>query len=270
MPTTDQGAGDPPDVTTELRHAEALLKTGALQSAIFDSVNFSSFATDAQRDHHRVKQTIYDLLSNAVKFAVAHHPRHPACRYGRLAGPEPPPRGRAPEAERQGDGACGTRGSSSSSSPYSKGARFEIYLPRVDSEVEQPRRSLPLVECRGTETLLLVDDDEQVRLVARSILRRHGYRVIDAKHAGEALLYCEQHPGTIDLLVTDVVMPQMSGPDLAKRLAKDRPDMRVLCMSGYTDESVSQRGIPGTEMAYLQKPITPESLTRKVREVLDG
>jgi len=67
-----------------------------------------------------------------------------------------------------------------------------------------------------------------------------------------------------------VVMPQMSGPDLAKRLAKDRPDMRVLCMSGYTDESVSQRGIPGTEMAYLQKPITPESLTRKVREVLDG
>ena len=156
------------------------------------------------------------------------------------------------------------------SSEPGKGARFEIYLPRVDSEVEQPRRSLPLVERRGTETILLVDDDEQVRLVARSILQRHGYRVIDAKHAGEALLYCEQHPGTIDLLVTDVVMPQMSGPDLAKRLAKDRPDMRVLCMSGYTDESVSQRGIPGTEMAYLQKPITPESLTRKVREVLDG
>lgn len=126
MPTTDQGAADPADVTTQLRHAEALLKTGALQSAIFDSVSFSSFATDAERDHHRlpadrhlahlahlgtieagareVKQTIYNLLSNAVKLAVAHHPRHPACRYGRLAGPEPPPRGRPPEAERQGDG----------------------------------------------------------------------------------------------------------------------------------------------------------------------
>ena len=129
MPTTDQGAADPADVITELRHAEALLKTGALQSAIFDSVNLSSFATDAERDHHRlpadrhlahlahlahlgtieagareVKQTIYNLLSNAVELAVAHHPRHPACRYGRLADPEPPPRGRPPEAERQGDG----------------------------------------------------------------------------------------------------------------------------------------------------------------------
>lgn len=123
MPTTDQGAADPADVTTALRHAEALLKTGALRSAIFDSVNFSSFATDAERDHHRlpadrhlahlgtieagaraVKQTNDNLLSKAVKLAVAHHPRHPACRYGRLAGPEPPPRGRPPEAERQGDG----------------------------------------------------------------------------------------------------------------------------------------------------------------------
>ena len=156
------------------------------------------------------------------------------------------------------------------SSELGKGTRFEIYLPRVDHEIEVARKSLAVGERRGSETILLVDDDERVRVVARSILRRSGYRVIDAKHAGEALLYCEQHPGTIDLLLTDVVMPQMSGPDLAKRLAKDRPGMRVICMSGYTDDSVTRRGIQGTALAYLQKPITPETLTRKVREVLDA
>jgi DNA-binding NarL/FixJ family response regulator len=86
----------------------------------------------------------------------------------------------------------------------------------------------------------------------------------------EALLYCEQHSGTIDLLVTDVVMPQMSGPELAKRLAIERPGMRVMCMSGYTDDSVMRHGFQGPEIAYLQKPITPETLTRKVREVLDA
>jgi CheY-like chemotaxis protein len=123
---------------------------------------------------------------------------------------------------------------------------------------------------RGSETILLVEDEEQVRTVALSILRKQGYQVIVAEHAGEALLICERHPETIDLLVTDVVMPQMSGPELAKRLVVLRPAMKVLCLSGYTDDSVVRHGVLDAGVAFLQKPITPASLARKVREVLDN
>jgi two-component system cell cycle sensor histidine kinase/response regulator CckA len=150
------------------------------------------------------------------------------------------------------------------------GTTFKVYLPRVDREIDKARVTTVMPMRRGSETILLVDDDEQVRLVARNILRKNGYHVLDAGHAGEALLLCEQHPGTIHLLLTDVVMPQLSGPELAKRLAKSRPGMRLICMSGYTDDSIVRHGVLGNEIAYLQKPITPESLTRKVREVLDA
>jgi two-component system cell cycle sensor histidine kinase/response regulator CckA len=150
------------------------------------------------------------------------------------------------------------------------GTTFKLYLPRVDCEIDTARSSPPAPSRRGTETVLLVDDDEQVRLVARGILKKSGYQVIDAASGGEALLVCEQHRGAIHLLLTDVVMPQMSGPELARRLAESRPGMRVMCMSGYTDDSIVRHGVLGTEIAYLQKPFTPESLTRKVREVLDA
>jgi DNA-binding NtrC family response regulator len=122
---------------------------------------------------------------------------------------------------------------------------------------------------RGTETVLLVEDDDQVRAVARSILRATGYQVIEARSAGEAILQSEKHKGAIHLLLTDVVMPQMGGPELAKRLASTRPNMKVLCTSGYTDDSIVRHGVLDAHFAYLQKPITPESLTTKVREVLD-
>jgi two-component system, cell cycle sensor histidine kinase and response regulator CckA len=150
------------------------------------------------------------------------------------------------------------------------GTTFKVYLPRVDAAVEAARVVEPPTTLRGSETILLVDDDDQVRVVARGILQRGGYHVIDARHAGEALLHSEEYAGTIHLLLSDVVMPQMGGPALAKRLASTRPDMKVLCMSGYTDDSIVRHGVLEAHIAYLQKPFTPGALTTKVREVLDA
>jgi two-component system cell cycle sensor histidine kinase/response regulator CckA len=151
-----------------------------------------------------------------------------------------------------------------------KGTTFKVYLPRVDAPVEVTGASQPPSTLRGIETILLVEDDDQVRSVARGILRRNGYHVIEARNAGEALLHSEKHPGIIHLLLSDVVMPQMSGPELAKRLARARPDMKILCMSGYTDDSIVRHGVIESQIAFLQKPLTPDALTRKVREVLEG
>jgi two-component system cell cycle sensor histidine kinase/response regulator CckA len=151
-----------------------------------------------------------------------------------------------------------------------KGTTFKVYLPRVDAEVDVLRPSVPPTTLLGKETILLVEDEEQVRAVVLSVLRRQGYHVIPAQNAGEALLLCERHSGKIDLLLTDVVMPQMSGPDLARRLASIRPGMRVLCMSGYTDDSIVRHGVLESGVAFIQKPVTPALLARKVREVLDA
>jgi DNA-binding NtrC family response regulator len=151
------------------------------------------------------------------------------------------------------------------------GTTFKIYLPRVEAEAHlQSASSLPTATLRGWETVLVVEDDAQVRAVARGILRRQGYRVLEAANAGEALLLCENHPETIHLLLSDVVMPGLSGPALAKRLSSARPSMRVLCMSGYTDDAIVRHGILEAEIAFLQKPILPDMLARKVREVLDA
>jgi PAS domain S-box-containing protein len=151
-----------------------------------------------------------------------------------------------------------------------KGTTFKVYLPCVDAAVEPFRPTAPPPDSRGSETILLVEDDDQVRAAARGILRRAGYQVIEARNAGEALLYSEQHSGKIHLLLTDVVMPGMSGPALAKRLAGARVDMKVLCMSGYTDDSIVRHGVLEAQIAYIQKPITPEALTTRVRQVLEA
>lgn len=127
---------------------------------------------------------------------------------------------------------------------------------------------MPARPTRGTETLLLVEDEEMVRNLARTILRSHGYTVLEARHGGEGLVLSEQHAGPIHLLVTDVVMPQMSGRQLVERLVPVRPEMKVLYLSGYTDTVVRQEVLE-KEAAFLHKPFTPDALARKVRDVLD-
>ena len=149
------------------------------------------------------------------------------------------------------------------------GTTFKVYFPRVRGEVKIPATPPPPETLRGSETILLIEDDAQVRALARSILRRSGYVVLDAANGGEALLICEQHGAKIDLLLTDVVLPLMGGREIAERLRMMRPELKVLFMSGYTDDTVLQHGILDTGVAYLQKPLTPVSLMRKVREVLD-
>ena len=158
-------------------------------------------------------------------------------------------------------------------SELGKGATFRIYLPRTDRTAEPPTSLLPHdAAVRGTETVLLVEDDEPVRAVMRSILRKHGYTVLDAQNGGEAFLICERFAAPIHLLLTDVVMPRMSGPELAARLAAIRPEMGVLYVSGYAEDGVHrdrEAGL-GAGITLLQKPITPAALLKKVRDVLDA
>jgi two-component system, cell cycle sensor histidine kinase and response regulator CckA len=154
-------------------------------------------------------------------------------------------------------------------SELGEGTTFKVYLPRTQGAYTAPMDVVAEPSTRrGSETILLVEDETSVRALARTILERHGYRVLEAQSGGDALLICEQHTATIHLLLTDVVMPRMSGRKLAERLAAVRPAMRVLYMSGYTDESIVRHGVLDSDVAFVQKPITPDTLTRRVREVL--
>lgn len=156
-------------------------------------------------------------------------------------------------------------------SAVDRGTRFEIYLPQVSEPARTSRsparsRSLP----QGSETILVVEDEDAVRTLEIHILQRCGYRVLEAANGSDALGLMEREPGPIHLLMSDVVMPHLGGRDLAEQLALNRPDCKVLFLSGYTDDAVIHHGVSEADVAFLQKPFTPAALAQKVRQVLDG
>jgi len=166
------------------------------------------------------------------------------------------------------------------SSQVDKGATFRIYLPRhrvspatgPDGKAkggEQESSSSFPAEWGGTETVLLVEDEEMVRTLARDILVQAGHTVLEARHGAEALRICEQYGATIHLIVTDVVMPEMGGIELSRRLARLRPQAKFLYVSGYTDDALIRQGVRTEEVSYLPKPFTRQVLIRKVRDILD-
>jgi two-component system, cell cycle sensor histidine kinase and response regulator CckA len=152
-----------------------------------------------------------------------------------------------------------------------QGTTFKIYLPRVEktAKVYKPK-ARPSTAPGGTETILLVEDEEAVRTMVSRILQNKGYTVLEARHGLEAIDICERYQESIHLMVTDVIMPQMSGRELAERLAPVLPDMKVLYMSGYPDNTIVQHGVLEAGTAFLQKPFTLNALELKVREVLDA
>lgn len=151
------------------------------------------------------------------------------------------------------------------------GTTFKIYLPRVDEGPQEYTRSEETEDIpHGRETILLAEDEDLVRKLAREVLETLGYQVLEATNGGAALLLCERHTEQIHLLITDVVMPEMSGRELSDRLSLLRPDMKVLFMSGYTNNAIVHQGVLEEGAHFIQKPFSPDVLARKVRDVLDG
>jgi CheY-like chemotaxis protein len=148
------------------------------------------------------------------------------------------------------------------------GTRFDVYLPRVVSEIEASTdENVTVQSVEGHETILLVEDDEDVRLLIRDELRKLGYRIIEARNGVEACLVATPHITRLKMLLTDIVMPGMSGTELARHLRVIKPELKLLFISGYTDDVGIGAGDPAS--AYLQKPFTPEALASSVRELLD-
>jgi len=152
-----------------------------------------------------------------------------------------------------------------------EGTIFKIYLPRVKGDVEvlkkrQGSKDIP----QGSETVLVVEDDEMVRNLTRKILKMYGYNVLEAQNGEAALRVSKQQDGPIHLLIIDVVMPDISGRELAERLQRLRPEMKVLYMSGYTENAIGHHGVLDPGVAFIQKPFTHEDLIRRTRKVLDS
>ncbi len=157
-------------------------------------------------------------------------------------------------------------------SEVGKGANFTIYLPRCEDVYELEEEEKPFIQSlRGTETILLVEDEDVVRDLVSRTLQSYGYSVVEASCSSEAFLQiCGPHEDSIDVLLLDVVMAEMSGRELADHLTSLYPGLKVIFMSGYTDDAILHHGILDEEVVFLQKPVTPETLVRKIREVLDA
>jgi CheY-like chemotaxis protein len=152
-----------------------------------------------------------------------------------------------------------------------RGTTFTICLPRVKAQALSLVPEAPVgVADGGSETILLVEDEEVVRILEREVLERHGYNVLEAAGPEQARELAHGHRGAIHLLLTDVVMPGMSGDKLAELLLTERPEMKVIFASGYAADMIAQRGLLAPGTAFLPKPLTPASITAKVREVLDA
>jgi CheY-like chemotaxis protein len=156
-------------------------------------------------------------------------------------------------------------------SEVGRGATFRIYLPRTDDSAPSGRSCPEAVALpRGTETILVVEDQDAVRAFARHVLQTAGYTVLEARDGEDGLRAARQCQGPIHLVVTDVVMPRMGGPQLAELLARERPGLRVLFVSGYAGDAITSRGAPGVGSAFLGKPFDPVRFARRVRELLDA
>jgi PAS domain S-box-containing protein len=148
------------------------------------------------------------------------------------------------------------------------GTTVKVYLPQIEMEQEVPAE--PAAALRGAETVLVAEDEDGVRELLRKVLGDHGHAVLEARHGRDALLVAERYERPIDLLIADVVMPELGGGELVERLLTRRPNLKVLYISGYTNDEVVRRGVRRTEAHFLQKPFTAVELMRKVRQVLDG
>jgi signal transduction histidine kinase/CheY-like chemotaxis protein len=154
-------------------------------------------------------------------------------------------------------------------SEVGKGSTFKIYLPRVDEMPAARDVSPPVANIGGNETILLVEDDDALRSATRRILRGRGYTILEARHGGEALLLCERYAGHIQLLLTDVVMPQMSGRELSHKLRQMRPEMKVLFMSGFSDAAAGERELIEPGAVFLSKPFSPTTLLDSIRKAIE-
>ena len=150
------------------------------------------------------------------------------------------------------------------------GTTFKIYLPRVDAELDEEIAPVAVTGHGGEETILLVEDEDAVREVASRVLRRNGYTVVEATNGADALRQCEERGGDFDLIVTDIVMPEMGGLELAQKVWQRRPDARILFTSGYTEDAILRPSFLEPGAAFIEKPFTPARLAQRAREVLDS
>ena len=162
-----------------------------------------------------------------------------------------------------------SKGTITLDSVVDEGSTFKIYLPVVDDIIaDSQKEEVEKTLAQANETILVVEDEEMLLTLISRILRMNGYSVMSARHGGEALLLCEQNAGKIDLILTDVVMPQMNGMELCERLVGIQPDMKVLFMTGYTDDTMIQHGVFESDLDLIQKPFTADAIVSKVQQVI--